>query len=108
MLREAAEHVAVLVGSDAFRHFRAWIRRRDEGGHIAVLDAADPNAPPERRVHLFIRLRVGHVNYVIADVHAAWATELFPFRQEFSILIENLDAVVRPKLATRCPEASNF
>ena len=57
---------------------------------------ADPYALPKRWVQFFIRLRVGHVNYVIADVHAAWATELFPFRQEFSILIENLDAVVRP------------
>ena len=39
---------------------------------------------------------VGHVNHVIADVHAARATELLPFCQKFSILIENLDAVVRP------------
>ena len=62
----------------------------------AVLDAADADALPERRVHLFTRLRVGHVNYVIADIHAARATELLPFRQKFSILIENLDAVVRP------------
>ena len=51
-LRETAEHVAVFVGSDAL--WPALIWRRDEGGHIAVLDAADANTLPERRVHFFI------------------------------------------------------
>src|SRR6516225_4307274 len=54
VLREASEHVAVLVGSDALRHWRAGIRRGDEAGHLAILDATDADALPERRVHLFI------------------------------------------------------
>ena len=41
------------------------------------------------------RLRIGHVNYVIAiNENSAGAAELLPLVHEFSVLIEDLDAIV--------------
>src|SRR5580704_14713500 len=88
--------MAVLVDGDAFRHFRLRIGRGDEGRHLAVLDAADADALPERRVHFVARLRVGDIDDVVADIDAARPAELLPLGDEFSILIEDLDAIVRP------------
>src|SRR5208282_349363 len=91
---EAAEHVAVLVGSHTLRHFCFWVRQSDKGGHLAVLDAADADTLPKRRVDFFTRLRVGDIDDVVADIDTARPAELLPFRQEFSILVENLDSAV--------------
>src|SRR5580704_5728840 len=88
--------MAVLVDGDAFRHFRLRIGRGDEGRHLAVLDAADADALPERRVHFVARLRVGDIEDVVADIDAARTAELLPLGDEFSVLIENLHAIVRP------------
>src|SRR5580704_8838610 len=93
---EAAEHVAVLVDGDAFRHFRLRIGRCDESRHLTVLDAADADALPERRVDFVARLRVGDVEDVVANGDAARPAKLFPFGDELAVGIENLDAVVGP------------
>src|SRR5215471_19657010 len=91
---EAAVDVAFGIGRDAFRHLlRA--RVADEGGHLAVLDAADADALPEGLVELFARLRVGDIDHVIlVDEHAARAAELLPLGDELAVLVEDLQAVV--------------
>src|SRR6266849_285526 len=96
LVGEPAEHVAVLVGRDAFRHVGLRPFLGDEGRDLSILDAADPDALPERRIEFLARLGIGHVEDVVAvDVEAARPAELPPFGEEFSILVEYLDAVVR-------------
>src|SRR5262245_37762772 len=92
---KSAEHVAVFVSRDAFRHVGLRPFLGDEGRHLAVFDAADPDALPERRIEFLARLRIGGVENVVAvDVEAARPAELPPFGEKFSILVEDLDAVV--------------
>src|SRR5262245_63167332 len=95
-LGKSAKHVAVFVSRDAFRHVEVRPFFRDEGRHLAVFDAADPDALPERHVEFLARLGIGRVENVVAvDVEAARSAELPPFGEKFSILVEDLDAVVR-------------
>src|ERR1700749_4067618 len=75
----AAEHIAVFVDGDAFRHFLGRVGIGDKGGDFAVLDAADANALFERRVELVAGLRVGDIENVVTDIEAARPAELFPF-----------------------------
>src|SRR6202034_2045666 len=93
---KAAENVSVLVGGHPFRHRDFRIYGWNECCDFAVLDAADADALLERRIGLFVRLRVAHINDVVADVDAARPPKLLPFGEEFTVLIENLDAVVSP------------
>src|SRR6516164_5659474 len=93
---KSAEHIAVFVSRDAFRHVGLRPFLGDEGRHLAVFDAADPDALPERRIEFLARLGIGGVENVVAvDVEAARPAELPPFGEKFSILVEDLDAVVR-------------
>jgi hypothetical protein len=63
---------------------------------LPSLTPADADALVKRCVHFVARLRVGDVDDVVADIDAARPAELLPLGDEFSVLIENLDAVVRP------------
>src|SRR5207247_1948091 len=92
---KSAEHVAVFVSRDAFRHVGLRPFLGDEGRDLTILDAADPDALPKRCIEFFARLGIGHVEDVVAvDVEAARPAELPPFGKEFSILVEDLDAVI--------------
>src|SRR5439155_10325767 len=68
----------------------------DERRHLAVLRAADADAAlPVAVLPRVVRLRVGDIQHIVfGDEEAARAAELFPFRDEVAILIENLQAAV--------------
>src|SRR5262245_40602768 len=96
VLGKSAEHVAVFVSRDAFRQMAVRPFLGDEGRHLTVFDAADPDALPERHIEFLARLRIGRVENVVAvDVEAARPAELPPFGEKFSILVEDLNAVIR-------------
>src|SRR5262249_12446348 len=68
---------------------------RNQGVHRPVFSAADPNAPFEAGVALRIRLRIAHIDYVVAvNKDSARPAELLPLRQKFAFLVEDLDAAV--------------
>src|SRR5262249_20429940 len=95
VLGKSAEHVALFVSRNAFRQMAVRPFLGDEGRHLAVFDAADPDALPERHIEFLARLRIGRVENVVAvDVEAARPAELPPFGEKFSILVEDLNAVV--------------
>ena len=72
VLGKSTEHVAVFVSRDAFRHVGVRPFLGDEGRHLAVFDAADPDTLPERHVDFLARLGIGRVENVVAvDVEAA-------------------------------------
>src|SRR5262249_85925 len=96
VLSISAEHVAVFVSRDAFRHVGVRPFLGDEGRHLAVFGAVDPDALPEPHIEFLSRLGIGRVENVVAvDVEATRPAELPPFGEKFSILVEDLDAVVR-------------
>src|SRR6516164_2345470 len=79
---KSAEHIAVFVSRDAFRHVGLRPFLGDEGRHLAVFDAADPDALPERRIEFLARLGIGGVENVVAvDVEAARPAELRSFER---------------------------
>src|SRR6266516_239642 len=65
-------------------------------GTIAVFCAADSQASLEAWIEGGIRLRVDDVDRVVLiDGNAAGPAELFPLVEEFSVLVEDLDSVIR-------------
>ena len=61
-----------LSSRHAFRHVEVQPFFRDEGRHLAVFDAADPDALPEQHIEFLARLGIGRVENVVAvDVEAA-------------------------------------
>src|SRR5690242_2832509 len=70
-------------------------RFENEGRNLAILHAADADTRLVGRIGLVGRI-VGHVkDIVLVDMQAARPTELLPFEQKFSVLVESLNAVVR-------------
>src|SRR5262245_34641047 len=70
-------------------------RFKNEGRDLAILHAADPDARLVGRIGLVGRV-VGHIEDVLlVDEQAAGAAELLPLQQIFSILVKDLDAIVR-------------
>src|SRR6266702_2248012 len=62
---------------------------------VAVFEASDPDASLPSRVRCNpVGFGVGHIDHVVAQGHAARATELLPFRDERAVLVEDLDAHV--------------
>src|ERR1700675_4987712 len=93
----AAVHIALRVHRAALRSAGPLHLERVGNAveDVAVLDAADPDAPLPPRVRCnAVRFRVGHIDRVVPDVNAARAAELMPFGDERSVLIEDLDAHV--------------
>src|SRR5258705_3700170 len=94
----AAIDVTLGVRRDAFRHVGPRRDLGDEGRDLAVLHAADPDSLLEGRIDLSVvvaGLMVGRIeNVVPVDIEPARATELLPFREELSVLIEYLNAAV--------------
>src|SRR5207253_8884419 len=75
---------------------RTRLRIRNESDEAAVFGAADSNAAPPPIVVARDRsgFGIGDVEHVfLIDVQSAGTAELFPFGDEFPILIENLNAV---------------
>ena len=96
LAREAAVHIALVVCRDFFRRLELRIHKRNKRGDLAVFGAADPDALFEAGISFLVRCRVGYIHgVVIIDEDAARPSELFPFGEEFSIGVENLNAVVR-------------
>src|SRR5207247_9483422 len=96
--------VALGVGGDAFGGAagagpRSYLQRPgvgDEGGNFAVARAADAQPALESGILRDVRFGIGDVDDIVpVDEHAAGPAELPPFREEFSFLIEDLDAAVR-------------
>src|SRR3954471_6431015 len=86
---------ALVVNRDRLRRSDLGGRDRDEGRHVAILGATEPDALLERRVALRIRLRVGDVkNIVLVDRHAARPAELLPLGEKFPVGIEDLHPAV--------------
>src|SRR5215510_15060361 len=68
-----------------------WNERRD----LAVLGAADAQTALEAGVLGVVGLGIGDIDgVVLVDEDAARPTELLPFREEFSVLVEDLDTAV--------------
>src|SRR5258708_2121938 len=68
---------------------------RNEGGDFTVLHAANSHAPFEARILRHVGFGIGHIeNVVLVDEKAAWATELFPFREEHTIRVKYLDTII--------------
>src|SRR4029077_9933151 len=95
--------VPIRVGSHPFRGaagsrpgaFLCRHRVRDQRGDLAVIGIADPQAPLEAGILRRIGFGIGDVDDVVAvDEDAARPAELLPFRDEFPILVEDLDAIV--------------
>src|SRR5262245_36722130 len=73
---------------------------RDEGVHLTVLRASDADTARAARIVAVtlnaLRLRVDHEDpIVLVDEDSAGTAELLPLLEEFPILIEYLDAIVR-------------
>src|SRR5262249_34130610 len=69
--------------------------RWDEAFDRSILGAADPNPLLKARVRFLVRLRIGHVDRVVRiNENTARAAELFPFSQELTVLVKNLDTAV--------------
>src|SRR5262249_56744012 len=87
--------VAPVVHDDAFRRAELDRRFRNEGGDLAVLDAANADALLEARIVAGGRLRIGDVDHVVlVDGNVARPPELLPFGNELAVRLANLDAVV--------------
>src|SRR4029077_7984560 len=88
------------VRGNAFRHVGVGRNFGNEGRYLAVFCTADANALLEAGVDLAVRiarLMVGRIEIVVPiDIQPARATELFPFLEEFSVLIKDLYAIVDP------------
>src|SRR5262249_3715242 len=68
---------------------------RNEGGDLAVFDAANADALLEARIVARGRLRIGDVDHVVlVDGNVARPSELLPFGNELAIGLENLNAIV--------------
>src|SRR5262245_17399559 len=95
-------NITLSVSRDAFRRACSGLvgvlfRVRNEGDAFAVLGAPDTDAALPARVPSRIRLRVGHKNNVLfININPARTAELLPLFEEFSILIEDLDAIIIP------------
>src|SRR5215468_10961171 len=91
----ASIDVAGVVHANAFRRAGLDRRLRNEGGDLAVLDAADADALLEARIVARGRLGIGGVDHVIlVDGNVARPPELFPFGNKLAVRLENLNAVV--------------
>src|SRR5262249_55507596 len=91
----ASIDVARVVHADAFWRSGLDRRLRNEGGDLAVLDAADADAWLEARIVARGRLRIGDVDHVVlVDGNVARPPELLPFGNELAVRLENLNAVV--------------
>src|SRR5262249_86454 len=91
----ASIDVAGVVHPDRFRRAGLDRRLRNEGGDLAVLDAADADASLETRIVARGRFRIAALDHVVlVDGHVARPPELLPFGNEFAVRLENLDAVV--------------
>src|SRR5262245_1635098 len=91
-------YVAHGIRRHTFRH-GLFVRLRSDSGnqglHRPIFSAADPDAPFEAGVPLRIRLRIAHIDYVVAvNKDSARPTELLPLREKFAFLVEDLDAAV--------------
>src|SRR5262249_53208736 len=87
----ASIDVARVVHADAFRRAGLDRRLRNEGGDLAVLDAADADALLEARIVARGRLRIGDVKHVVlVDGNVARPPELLPFGNELAVRLENL------------------
>src|ERR1700704_3631804 len=68
---------------------------RNEGGDLAVLHAADPDAAFEARVLRHVGFGIGDIEEVVlVDEEAARAAELLPFRHKRTVRVEDFDTVV--------------
>src|SRR5579871_3893821 len=71
---------------------------RNERDHLAILSVlhpADADAASKTRIRLFVRLRIGRIEYVFGvDVYPARTAVLPPFFQEFSVLVEDLNPAI--------------
>src|SRR5262249_59347546 len=86
---------AGIVRSDTFGITDLRRRCGNEGGHLPILDAADPDALFEALVALLVGLGIGHVDHVVlVDEDTARPTKLSPLGDEVSIRVEDLDAAV--------------
>ena len=86
----------MVVYRNAFRHSVCGFGFGDKCSDFTVLYAADTNALPEWSVVFFPRLRVRDINDVVfVDVNTARPSELLPFCKKLSLLVEDLDAIVR-------------
>src|SRR5262249_53806890 len=98
--------IAGCIDGNPFSHGavgRIGLVRRHEHRHLAVLQAADANAPEPARVHPRRRLGVGHINRVArVDCEPARAAELAIFADILPVLCQDLDAMV---VAVRRPPA---
>src|SRR5262245_5047884 len=95
-------HIPLSVGRDAFGRARSGFvgilfRVGNESDGLAVSGAPDTDAALPARVSPRIRLRVSHINNVVfINENPARTAELSPFFEEFSVLVENLDAIIIP------------
>src|SRR5262249_53101308 len=68
---------------------------RNERRDLAVLGAADAQSAFEAWVLGVVGFGVGDIDDVaLVDEDPAWPAELLPFSEEFSVLVEDLDAAV--------------
>jgi hypothetical protein len=92
-------HVALRIHRHALRctgslHFK---RVRNAVQDLAVFNASDPDPSlPARVWGHSVGFGVGHIDHVVPDVDAAWATELLLLSEILPVLIEDLDAHVSP------------
>src|SRR4030095_9183121 len=82
-------HTLGCTGSLYFKRVRKAVQP------FAIFNATDtyPSLPARMWRHT-VGFGVGYINHVVADVDAAWATELLPLAEVVSILIEDLDSHV--------------
>src|SRR5262249_16038329 len=91
----ASIDVAGVVHADAFRRAQLDRRLRNEGGDLAVFDAANADALLEARIVARGRLRIGDIDHVVlVDGNVARPPELLPFGNELADGLENLNAIV--------------
>src|SRR5215475_12965510 len=97
--------VTLSIGRHAFRRACPGARPRvrvrlcvwNEGRDLAVAREPDPDAALPARISSRVRLRIGHINDVaLINENSARPAELLPLFEEFSILVEDLDAVIIP------------
>src|SRR4029077_18488122 len=90
--------VARGIDGDSFAHRavgRIRLVRWNECRHLAVFEAAYPDAAKPAGVNPFGRFRVGRVDYIVSiDGHAARAAEVVVLTNELTVLRHDLDAMV--------------